>query len=73
MTPPLSDRILEHEGVPSHEVAALLQCSVDDVEDARRQYHRSPRTGRHVLEQPVQSMRDADWALAMRSNDSPFL
>jgi hypothetical protein len=73
MTAPLSDRILEHEGVQSTLVAALLHCSVDDVEDARRLYHRTPRTGRHVLEQPVHSMRDADWALAMRSNSSPFL
>lgn len=73
MTPPLSDRVLEYEGVQSTLVAVLLDCSVDDIEDARRLHHRTARTGRPVLEQPVHSMRDADWAYAMRSNDSPFL
>lgn len=73
MTPPLSDQVLDYQGVPSTLVAEVLDCSVDDVEDARRRWHLTPRTGRPVLEQPVHSMRDADWAYAMRSNDSPFL
>lgn len=71
--PPLSDRILEYEGVSSHVVADELCCSVDHVEDARRAHNRSPRTGRHVLEAPVDELREQDWALSMRSNDSPFL
>jgi hypothetical protein len=70
---PLTDRILDFEGVIAADVAAALGCSIEHVEDARRLYHRTPRTGRHVLEQPVSALRDSDWALAMRSNDSPFL
>jgi hypothetical protein len=73
MTRPLSDRVLEYDGVMSPIVAYLLDCSVDDVEDIRRRNHRTPRTGRDVLEEPVHSMRDGDWAHAMRSNSSPFL
>lgn len=69
----LERRILEHNGTSPDDVALLEDCTVDEVEDTRRRFHRSPRTGRHVLDQPVHSLSDSDWALAMRSNDSPFL